>query len=90
MNSITLCAEGISDVTIVPNTFIDFYMPSANGAYVKVYLYLLRSICTANLEITVTSIADHLENTETDIIRALNYWEKQKLLKIERNALDEL
>ena len=90
MNSITLCAEGISDVTIVPNTFIDFYMPSANGAYVKVYLYLLRSIGTANLEITVTSIADHLENTETDIIRALNYWEKQKLLKIERNALDEI
>lgn len=65
-------------------------MPSANGAYVKVYLYLLRSFGNNNLDITISSIADHLENTEKDIIRALNYWEKQKLLKIERNALDEI
>lgn len=65
-------------------------MPSANGAYVKVYLYLLRSFGTNNLEITISSIADHLENTEKDIIRALNYWEKQNLLKIERNALEEI
>lgn len=90
MNKISLYAEGISDVTIVPNTFIDLYMPSANGAYVKVYLYLLRSFGNNNLDITISSIADHLENTEKDIIRALNYWEKQKLLKIERNALDEI
>lgn len=90
MNKISLYAEGISDVTIVPNTFIDLYMPSANGAYVKVYLYLLRSFGTNNLEITISSIADHLENTEKDIIRALNYWEKQNLLKIERNALKEI
>lgn len=90
MNKISLNTEGISDVTIVPNTFIDFYMPSANGAYVKVYLYLLRSFSTNNLEITISSIADHLDNTEKDIIRALNYWEKQKLLKIERNAQKEI
>lgn len=90
MNKISLYAEGISDVTIVPNTFIDFFMPSANGAYVKVYLYLLRNIGSNNAEITISSIADHLENTEKDIIRALNYWEKQNLLKIERNALNEI
>ena len=29
-------------VTVVSNEFIDRYMPSANGAFVKVYLYLLR------------------------------------------------
>lgn len=90
MNKISLNTEGISDVTIVPNTFIDLYMPSANGAYVKVYLYLLRSFSTNNLEFTISSIADKLDNTEKDIIRALNYWEKQKLLKIERNTQKEI
>jgi len=90
LNKISLYSEGIYDVTIVPNTFIDLYMPSANGAYVKVYLYLLRHIGSSNTEITISSIADHLEDTEKDIIRALNYWEKQNLLKIERNAQDEI
>ncbi|NLY48292.1 MAG: DnaD domain protein [Clostridiales bacterium] len=90
MNKISLHTEGISDVTIVPNTFIDYYMPAANGAYVKVYLYLLRSYSSNNLEFTISSIADHLDNTEKDIIRALNYWEKQNLLKIERNADKEI
>lgn len=90
MNKISLITEGISDVTIVPNTFIDLYMPSANGAYVKVYLYLLRSFSINNTEITISSIADKLDNTEKDIIRALNYWEKQQLLKIERNAEKEI
>lgn len=90
MHKISLYAEGISDVTIVPNTFIDLYMPSANGAYVKVYLYLLRSFGTNNFELTISSIADHLDNTEKDIIRALNYWEKQNLLKVERNDQKEI
>ena len=90
MNKISLHTEGISDVTIVPNAFIDLYMPSANGAYVKVYLYLLRSFCNNNLEFTISSIADHLDNTEKDIIRALNYWEKQNLLRIERNSQKEI
>ncbi len=90
MNKISLNTEGISDVTIVPNTFIDLFMPSANGAYVKVYLYLLRSFSNNNLEFAISTIADHLDNTEKDIIRALNYWEKQKLLRIERNYQKEL
>ena len=28
-------------VTLIENRFIDQYMPSANGEYVKLYLYLL-------------------------------------------------
>ena len=89
LNKISLCAKGISDVTIVPNAFIDLYMPSANGAYVKVYLYLLRCFSTNDCEISISTIADHLDNTEKDIIRALNYWEKHKLLKIEKNEAKE-
>jgi DnaD/phage-associated family protein len=90
MNKISLHAEGISDVTIIPNIFIDRFMPSANGAYVKVYLYLLRCFAGNCPEVTISSIADRLENTEKDIIRALTYWEKLSLLALTRNAQKEI
>ncbi len=90
MSKISLHAEGISDVTIVPNIFIDRFMPSANGAYVKVYLYLLRCFMGNCPEVTISSIADRLENTEKDIIRALTYWEKLNLLILTRNHQKEI
>lgn len=90
MSKISLHAQGISDVTVVPNTFIDEYMPSANGAYVKVYLYLLRCFAGNCQEVTISSIADRLENTEKDIIRALSYWEKLNLLTLSRNIQKEI
>ena len=31
-----------SGVTVVSNVFLDYYMPRANGEFVKIYLYLLR------------------------------------------------
>ncbi len=90
MSRISLQAEGILDVTIIPNIFIDEFMPSANGAYVKVYLYLLRSLQSASIDISISSIADHLDNTEKDIIRALNYWEKMNLLTLVCNSQKEV
>ena len=90
MSKISLYAQGISDVTVVPNIFIDQYMPSANGAYVKVYLYLLRCFSGECQEVTISSIADRLENTEKDIIRALSYWEKLNLLALSRNTQKEI
>ena len=51
-------------VTVVSNEFIDRYMPSVNGAYVKVYLYLLRH---RGEEVTDARIADSLELTEGDV-----------------------
>lgn len=67
--------------TVVHNTFIDRYMPHANGEYVKVYLYLLRCADTGR-ELSLSSIADVFDHTEKDVLRALAYWEKQKLLRI--------
>ena len=90
MSKISLHAEGISDITIIPNTFIDQFMPSANGAYVKVYLYLLRCFSGNCPEVSISSIADRLENTEKDIIRALTYWEKLNLLTLARNSQKEI
>ena len=90
MNKISLQAKGISNVTIVPNIFIDHYMPTANGAYVKVYLYLLRCSGGDHMEITISSIADHLDHTEKDILRALNYWAKLNLLELSYNTNNEI
>lgn len=85
MNTITLQSNSTSESTVIPNVFIDNYMPSANGAYVKVYLYLLRCMASSDMEITLSSIADHLEDTEKDIIRGLCYWEKVNLLSLVRD-----
>jgi len=90
MSAISINAEGVSDYTLIPNTFIDKYMPSANGAYVKVYLYLLRCFTGNCTEVTISSIADCLDNTEKDIIRALNYWEKLHVLSVTRNIKKEI
>ncbi|NLJ89354.1 MAG: DnaD domain protein [Clostridiales bacterium] len=86
MSSIILQSNFVPNGTFIPNIFIDKYMPAANGAYVKVYLYLLRCMNDNSIkEINITTIADHLENTESDIERALCYWEKVKLVSLTRN-----
>ena len=69
--------------TIVPNEFIDFFMPEANGEFVKVYLYLLRSMHSHASNCTISAIADCFNNTEMDVIRALRYWQKTGLLHLE-------
>ena len=69
--------------TQVPNIFLDKYMPSANGEYVKIYLYLLRCLSSDTKNLSVSSIADRFDRTESDVVRALKYWEKMRLLKLE-------
>ena len=53
-----------------------------NGEYVKIYLYLLRCLKSDSQELSIPLIADKFEHTETDVRRALKYWEKMKLLKL--------
>lgn len=90
MNHLTLKRPPSSGTTSVPNLFIDLYMPKANGEYAKVYLYLLRALGDPSIQLSVAGIADALENTETDVLRALKYWEKQKLLRLECDSSNVL
>ena len=39
MNNLNLYSETVSGYTAVSDLFIDEYVPSANGDFVKVYLY---------------------------------------------------
>lgn len=84
---ISLHSSSKKEYTFVSNLFIDHYMPQANGAYVKVYLYLLRLLSgTGTADSSLSVVADFLDETEKDIERALKYWEKQKLLRLERSS----
>ena len=70
------CQGGI---TLIDNGFIDRYMAEANGEYVKAYLLLLRHSSVGG-SLSVAKIADCLECTERDVMRALGYWEKIGLI----------
>lgn len=76
MNNLTLTTQYDSDTTLISNTFIDEYMPQANGEFVKIYLYLLRSVLSRRADISVSSMADEFNQTEADVMRALKYWHK--------------
>ena len=69
------------NVTVVSNEFIDTYMAAANGEYVKVFLYLLRH---EHEDLTISSIADALNHTESDVKRALSYWREAGVLEEEK------
>lgn len=86
MDQILLCSNHIPLTTSVHNSFIKNYMLDANGSYVKVYLYLSMCIQSGVKNLSISSLADMMENTEKDILRALHYWEKKELLVLQRNA----
>ncbi|WP_099469600.1 DnaD domain protein [Konateibacter massiliensis] len=81
MNSLTLRIRNKTGATMVSNTFIDEYMSEANGEFVKIYLYLLRCV-SHNRQVSISVIADKFNHTENDVLRALKYWEKMKLLTL--------
>ena len=86
MKTLTLKNKFQTNATLLPNDFIDNYMVDANGEFVKVYLFLLRHLDDPCSSLTLTTIADCLNNTEADILRAFRYWEKKGLLRTERDT----
>lgn len=85
MKDITLHTDSNTTATCVPNAFIDNFMADANGEFVKIYLYLLRCMNSAE-NFSISQMADKFEHTEKDIARALKYWEKMHILKLEYDA----
>lgn len=83
MKKLTLKNCRQENALLLDYEFIDHYMPEANGEYVKVYLLLLRCQASPDRELTISGIADILDDTEKDVIRALKYWKKQGLLDYE-------
>ena len=80
MKKLTLTNYAHMNTTVLENEFIDQYMVKANGEYVKVYLLLLRHMDESSGSLSVSEMADLLECTEKDILRALKYWKNQGLI----------
>ena len=89
MTHLTIYQEQGLDATIISNQFIDEYMVSANDAQIKIYLYLIR-MTGANLPFGISDIADRFNYTEKDVLRALRYWEKLKLLSLDYDSEQNL
>lgn len=89
MTKLTLTNNVQTNTTILENEFIDRYMANANGEYVKVYLVLLRHLSDPDGIPSVSQIADMLDCTEKDVIRALNYWKRQGLLDYENVSVPQ-
>lgn len=86
MDQILLCSNHIPLTTAIHNSFIQKYMLDANGSYVKVYLYLSMCLQSNERNLSISFLADKMENTEKDIIRALHYWEKRGLLTLQTDT----
>ena len=78
------------DVTILSNEFLDRFMPQANGEFVKIYLYLLRASSLTDFRFHLGTIADALNCTDMDVLRALRYWEKTGVLRVRADADNEI
>ena len=90
MANITLHSDSQTSATSVSNIFIDEYMSDANGEFVKIYLYLLRQLNAPDAAFSISAMADKFEHTEKDIKRALSYWERMHLLRLEYDSSENL
>lgn len=66
--------------TPVENMFINEYMKSAPGDYVKVYLFALM-YAGLGAQLTNGDVARHLGMEPEDVLKAWTYWEKQNVIR---------
>src|SRR5699024_4424947 len=70
--------------TPIENIFLNEYMPSADGNFVKVYLTGLQMAYQSvreNQPFTHKTIASKLNLLETDVRRAWDYWEQEEIIE---------
>ena len=66
--------------TPVENMFINEYMTSAPGDYVKVYLFSLM-YAGLGVDLTNADVAKHLNMEPEDVLKAWTYWEKMNVIR---------
>lgn len=75
--------------TPIDNVFIDNYMADARGDFIKVYIYILR-LGSSNMNAELEEICSALNLLQTDVQKALEYWENKGLMKITQTGTIEL
>lgn len=74
--------------TPVSNIFIEKYMPKARGEFIKVYLLFLKYNSSGEPGVSSSILASSLNLLESDIMNALNYWNDQGIIKL--NKIDQM
>ena len=69
------------DFVGIPSEFIENVMPKANGAFVKVYLYIVNS-ALKGLKYETDEIASALDLLESDVIRAFDFLSENGCIEI--------
>lgn len=75
--------------TLIANQFIDGFLADANDAQIKVYLYLLRHMNNEKM-CSISAMADCFNYSEKDVLRALSYWERKRILQLTFDNRNEL
>ena len=65
--------------TEIPDIFFTEYLSSANGDYIKVYLYML-FLSKYNKEIKINDLSKKLVLPLNTIQNAIKYWEEQEII----------
>ncbi len=75
-----------SDTVCVSSEFIRDKLPGANPTFVKVYVYLLY-LASKHMNREYSEIAETLGLLESDLMHAINYWEKQGELLLDESGV---
>lgn len=80
--------EFITKMDFIPVSvdFIEKRMLSANGSYVKVYLYAL-NLAYKGVAEDNSEIAKNLNLLESDVVNAFKYWEKEDIVTINNDCV---
>jgi DnaD/phage-associated family protein len=83
---VKLYPQNLMNYTLIPNDFIEHHLADSNGDFVKIYILLLSLISKNDYSFSTNTIADTLNLTESDVVRALRFWHTKKLIDIEYNG----
>lgn len=72
----------LSSFTPLSNVFIDNYMTTARGEFVKVYILGLKYCLSGELGINTTMLAQKLQLLESDVINAWSFWNEHGVVKL--------
>ena len=88
MGKLMVSQEGGAGFTLVSNEFIDYFMPFCNELQLKVYLHVLKA-AQGGQGTGIAEIADLCNDSEREIRRALQYWERLNVMTLEYSADSE-
>lgn len=82
MGDLKIVMNNQMNTTVISNQFIDKYMPSANGEYVKIYLFVLRCVNHTESSLSIQELAHKFDHTVSYVLTALEYWAKEGLIRL--------